>query len=350
MRPADSPLSSCPGQPCLTLHEYVEIDNFTNGATLQFLPGNHTLQQSFSLVHISNITFEAAFNHLVTNIICKNNVTIHISWVTHLNIVGLSFILSQGGDRSALWFIDCKALFITDVVFQGSGQVTGKAIGVISSEATISRCVFNGLTVTGRGDGGAVYSNGYTNLTIHESSFINNTAARGGAIFAEKSSLLLNKTIYYGNSAERGGAISCSWHSQVDMVGNNTFHNNSCRDYGGAIVSLFSQLNIMYGIAHFHFNEAGYGGAISLLHSNISFNGSVTMMKNKAANNGGALHISNVVYDSSEYNINMKQSTLSKNVAGDEGGAIYVLRGYVTLSENATIESNSKDRWRYKSC
>ena len=61
VRPADSPLSSCPGQPCLTLHEYIEIDNFTNGTTLQFLPGNHTLQQSFRLVNISNVTLEAAF-------------------------------------------------------------------------------------------------------------------------------------------------------------------------------------------------------------------------------------------------------------------------------------------------
>ena len=83
VRPADSPLSSCPGQPCLTLHEYVEIDNFTNGTTLQFLPGNHTLRRSFILVRISNITFEALFNHSATNIICKDDVTIRSSIYGH---------------------------------------------------------------------------------------------------------------------------------------------------------------------------------------------------------------------------------------------------------------------------
>ena len=303
VRPADSPLSSCPGQPCLTLHEYVEIDNFINGTTLQFLPGNHTLQQSFRLVHISNITFEAV-NHSVTNIICKDNVTIHCIRVTHLHIVGLLFILSQRNDRYSLWFSHCDTVLISDAVFQGSGEVTGGAIGVISSDATISRCVFNGLTVTGHGDGGAIHSRG-TNLTIHESSFINNAAYSGGAISAIDSSLLLNETIYHGNSAKfMGGAISSTYKSQVDMVGNNTFHNNSCQYYGGAVSFLYSQLSIMNGSAHFHCNEAKKGGAISLHLTNTLLNGSVTMMKNKAAINGGALHIDNIyVFGSKGSNI-----------------------------------------------
>ena len=141
VRPADSPLSSCPGQPCLTLHEYVEIDNITNGTTLQFLPGNHTLQQSFSLVRISNVTL-AAFNHSVTKISYKENANIHSNWVTHLNIVGLSFVLSRGGDRSALSFRRCKAVLIADTAFQGSGhgEVTGRAMNIKYSETIISRC------------------------------------------------------------------------------------------------------------------------------------------------------------------------------------------------------------------
>ena len=234
VRPADSPLSSCPGQPCLTLHEYVEIDNFTNGTTLQFLPGNHTLQQSFRLVNISNVTFEAAFNHSVTNIICKDDVTIHCDRVIHLQIVGLSFTISQRGNISALKFSHSKSVFLSDTVFQGSGDVTGRAIRFQYSEATISRCVFKHLTVTNL-TGGAIFSNG-TDLTIHGSSFINNVANWGGAIDAYKSSLLLNTTIYHGNSAKiNGGAIGCIWHSKVDMVGSNTFHNNSCKLNGGAM-------------------------------------------------------------------------------------------------------------------
>ena len=339
VRPADSPLSSCPGQPCLTLHEYVEIDNFTNGTTLQFLPGNHTLQQSFHLVNISDVTFEAAFNHSVTNIICNDDVTIHSRRVSHLNIIRLSFILSQRGDRSAIKFSSCKSVFISDTVFQGSGEITGRAIVVINSEATISRCVFKGLAVTGNEDGGAVYSNGYTNLTIHESSFINNAAYSGGAISSTNSRLLLNNTIYHGNSANlMGGAIYCAVRNKVDMVGNNTFYNNSCQDHGGAISFIYySQLSIMNGTAHFNFNEAESGGAVSLRSTKTLLSGSVTMMKNKAAVDGGALYID----DSNIKESDMEQLTLLNNAAGWEGGAMYVSKGNVTLSGNVTIESNT---------
>ena len=323
VRPADSPLSSCPGQPCLTLHEYVEIDNFTNGTTLKFLPGNHTLQQSFSLVNISNVTLKAAFNHSITNIICKNNVTIYCDRVAHLHIVGMYFILNQRGDRSALEFRSSDSIYISYTVFQGSGEVTGRAMRVeYSSEATISMCVFKHLTLTTRLKGGAIYSNG-TNLTIHGSYFINNAANAGGAIYAYKSSLLLNSTIYHGNSARlAGGVITCTWECQVDMVGNNTFHNNSCQVLDGGALSFYqSQFNIIHGIAHFHFNEARSGSAIGLLESNTLFSGSVTMIKNKAENCGGALHIKRL-YNEDNSNkssiINLKQLTLLENTARRE--------------------------------
>ena len=258
MRPADSPPSSCPGQPCLTLHEYVEIDNFTSGTTLQFLPGNHTLQQSFTIEHISNITFEAASDNSVTNIISKDDVTVYFDGVTHMDIVGQSFILGQRGDRSCtLQFSSCKSVFISDTSFEGSGEVTGRAIRVIDSEATILRCVFKSLAISERRSGGAISSSG-TNLTIHESSFINNMASDaggaiysigtnlaihgstfinndagklGGAVHLSSCHLLLNETIFENNSAKRlGGAIDCDSDSQVEMVGSNAFLNNSCKE------------------------------------------------------------------------------------------------------------------------
>ena len=220
VRPADSPLSSCPGQPCHILREYVEIDNFTNGTTLQFLPGNHTLQRSFHLVNISDVTFEAMSNNSVTNIICKDNVTINSSMVTHLNIVGLTFILSQRsqGNGSVLEFSKCKFVLISDTVFQGSGEVTGRAIKVLLSKATILRCVFKNLKTFAYLDsaaaaGGAIHITN-ARLIIYDSSFFNNVANHGGgAIHVHAlSSLLLNGTIFDGNSAgNRGGAIGAFW-------------------------------------------------------------------------------------------------------------------------------------------
>ena len=345
VRPADSPVSSCPGQPCLTLHEYVEVDNFTNGTTLQFLPGNHTLQRSFRLVHISNVTLEPTFNHSVTNIICKDICTIQFEKVAHLYIIGLSFILSQRGDGSALEFSKCKSVSISGTVFQGSGDVTGRAMKITESEVTICSCMFAGITFMINRDhagGGSIYSTG-ANLTIHESSFINNAAnGHGGAIYAFKTNLLLNATIFHSNSAERSGGAIGSINSQVVMVGANMFYNNSCRDSGGAVNSVRSQFNIVQGIARFHFNEAKYGGAISHYLTNTFLSGRVFLLKNKAVRNGGALHISGLpVLNEFVLFTNYNHLTLMDNTAGNEGGAMWVYIGQVTLHGNVTIQRNT---------
>ena len=210
--------------------------------------------------------------------------------------------------------------------------------GLTRDVRLLSSCEFEGLSVISA-CGSAICSIG-TNLTIHESFFINNAAGdSGGAIYATKSSLLLNETFYHGNSALRYGGAICCLQSQVDMIGNNTFHNNSCQNTGGAMHFFLSQLNIMYGIAHFHFSEAGYnGGAISLLYSCTVFSGSVTicMLKNKAAQYGGAL---NIGYKSNISNV--KQLTLLDNTAGYEGGAMYVENSNVSLGGNVTIQRNT---------
>ena len=340
VRPADSPLSSCPGQPCLTLHEYVEIDNFTNGTTLLFLPGNHTLQHLY-LERISDITL-ASFNRLVTKVICKDNISITCDWVSHLHIVRLSFVLGQRGDGSALQFSHCKSVVISDTVFQGSEKVTGRAIKILDSEATIFRCMFRSLTYTGYLGGGAIYSDG-TDLSIYESSFINNAANNwGGAVYASASNLLLNETTFDNNTAQgRGGAISSNWNSQVEMVGTNAFNNNNCQDYGGAMHFSLAQLNITRGIVNFTLNEAGFGGAITLFATHSFFSGSVNMLKNKAVHNGGAMYIYYSLGSLAFFKfVNFQHLTLIENAAGSEGGAMYVSRGDITLHGNIILTSN----------
>jgi hypothetical protein len=45
VRPDDSTTVSCPGQPCLTLDQYIQqtATYFTAGSTFAFLDGNHSL-------------------------------------------------------------------------------------------------------------------------------------------------------------------------------------------------------------------------------------------------------------------------------------------------------------------
>ena len=316
VRPADSPLSSCPGQPCLTLHEYVEIDNFTNGTTLQFLPGNHTIQQSFRLEHISNVTFEAAFNHSVTNIIYKDDATIYCHMVTRLHIIGLSFILSQGYNGTGLIRIsNCKSVFISDTVFQGSGKIDipGRGMKVFDSETTIFRCVFKDLVVTDLDDGGAIHSSSAI-LIIQESEFISNYAEyQGGAIYSIGTNLAIQKS---------------------------SFVNNSVIFKGGAIFAYKSDL-LLISEAIFDSNEAHFGGAISLIASNLLYDGRVSMFKNRASVNGGALYIINVGVLYLLTPIFFINLTLVENAAEGKGGAMYVEGGNITLHGNVTVERNT---------
>ena len=312
VRPADSPLLSCPGQPCLILHEYVEIDNFTNGTTLQFLPGNHTLQQSFLLEHISNITFEAAFSHSVTSIIYKDNTTIDCDRVNRLHITGLSFVLSRGYNGPGLiWISNCESVFISDTAFQGSVDIhiPGRAINILDSEATIFRCVFKDLVVTDLEGGGAIHSTGAI-LIIRESDFISNVAVYyGGAIYSIGTNLTIQKS---------------------------SFVNNSVINMGGAIFAYESNL-LLISETIFDSNTAGFGGAISLIASNITCDGRVSMLKNTAIFDGGALYIKDL-----SFLINADHLTLMKNAA-ERGGAMYVNCGNITLHGNVTVESNTAE-------
>ena len=48
---------SCPDdQPCFTLDQYIEEDNFTAGSTFVFLAGNHTPHHQMNLTDIGHVT------------------------------------------------------------------------------------------------------------------------------------------------------------------------------------------------------------------------------------------------------------------------------------------------------
>ena len=50
-----TPDTPCPGEPCHTLSEYIAGQYFNNlpvNTTMEFLPGNHTLEQTISVTNL----------------------------------------------------------------------------------------------------------------------------------------------------------------------------------------------------------------------------------------------------------------------------------------------------------
>ncbi len=98
-----------------------------------------------------------------------------------------------------------------------------------------------------------------TDLDIHDCTV--STPFLGGAVFADNSELTISGSTFANNEATAGGALYAQGNSQVTVV-SSTFDNNQAMVDGGAIYASNSDLYVTD--SHFTGNETdGYGGAIA---------------------------------------------------------------------------------------
>ena len=86
--------TQCPGNPCLTLSQYVEQQDqyFVSGTTLQFLAGNHILQGDSLIIiqNIANFVMAGASNR--SRILCSGSAGLLFYNVSFLRVYNLSFV------------------------------------------------------------------------------------------------------------------------------------------------------------------------------------------------------------------------------------------------------------------
>ena len=70
VRPTEPTNASCPGQPCLTLHHYIQ--NLSSNANYHLLPGVHSINGPITLKYVHNVSM-SAFNSLITKIVIECN-------------------------------------------------------------------------------------------------------------------------------------------------------------------------------------------------------------------------------------------------------------------------------------
>ena len=307
VKTTDSPSSDCPHQPCFTLHQYTQTNNFTTGTTLQFLPGNHTLQKSMlNLTSVSNITLRGKER---VNII-STNVSIYFENVRGLNVEGLTFLLNNVNvGTTALKVINCSDVLISNTSFQGR-NITNlapdsadihvswvRAILLKQSVVTIQNCVFVRIK------GGVIYVSDDTHLTVCMSYFTGNKGnGDGSAIHAHASTLLLDGSItpnhFAFNSDEfDGGALQCN-HCKLEMRGVNIFQNNFLpyswninlhqSRKGGALYVTDGRVTVHGNVCYFN-NTATAGGAVYVENSLVSIEGDIVFEGNVAKYSGGGM-------------------------------------------------------------
>lgn len=196
--------------------------------------------------------------------------------------------------------------------------------------------------------GGAIATFAGVTLNITNSRFLGNLAANGGAI-ATRAILNIFDSTFINNNASGGEGGAIQSYEQPGVISRSTFNNNGAR-FGGAIFKGNSQIEI--NESHFVGNAAADdGGAIYGRVDALVGTFNCTLRGNNAGRDGGAVFARHIyVGERTNYTGNtartggairmdggdliVEQSTLDGNLASVEGGAISALASRATLGTN----------------
>ena len=263
-----------------------------------------------------------------------------------------------------------STLTVSGSTFKENGGLYGAGIFVWGSDFTVSDCVFDKNTASGKGNmtpnnnNGAAIEVTDTNKAIAGiitgSNFTNNKAQYGGAIDICEGNIKITDSEFVNNSADvEGGAIDINTvkgNPEVSISGSK-FINNSA-SYGGAIVNVkdltVRNTEFVNNTPNAIFNYVGFGGnldlgienftdlqnAIGLVTGTLTLNQNVVMTDDEAANFvNGVIINKNIRIDGKGHTIDAKNLgrifeidggfavTLTNatliNGKADNGGAIY---------------------------
>ena len=207
-----------------------------------------------------------------------------------------------------------STLTVSGSTFKENGGLYGAGIFVWGSDFTVSDCVFDKNTASGKGNmtpnnnNGAAIEVTDTNKAIAGiitgSNFTNNKAQYGGAIDICEGNIKITDSEFVNNSADvEGGAIDINTvkgNPEVSISGSK-FINNSA-SYGGAIVNVkdltVRNTEFVNNTPNAIFNHVGFGGnldlgienftdlqnAIGLVTGTLTLNQNVVMTDDEAAN------------------------------------------------------------------
>lgn len=216
-------------------------------------------------------------------------------------------------------------------VFAGGGAVLGNSGGTFEATGNAAN----------NGDGGAILSAGATLVSGTSVTLSSNQASgSGGGVFSQQALVINGSLAATSNFAGvNGGALYGG--AVTTLIGAATFQNNTATDgSGGAVYSVGDLAVDIPGEALIATgNSAGtnggafYGGAVTTL-----VGGTVTLEDNTAASGSGG-----AVYSVGDVAVGDASgtTTLTGNVAGIDGGAIYGGAATTVTGAELTLEDNT---------
>ena len=216
-------------------------------------------------------------------------------------------------------FTDNHATLRGGVVFADSADIYNNTIIII----------FSSFKNNSADDGGAVYMNNKGFITVQNSYFDHNSVSGEGAVFYlyKSSKTKIYKTIFRGNTANKNGGVIKTFQTNIEIE-NGLCHNNSAMNDGG-VISSFQSTSIIIGCSfesNYAYND---GGVISTYQGLLFVSKSSTFSYNRACNDGGVISILEGVLNAS------KGSTFSLNTAHNDGGVVHAYEAATTIVGNS---------------
>ena len=201
---------------------------------------------------------------------------------------------------------NCKNI-IHDSIFTNNTAEEGGAVWVYDNcEITDSTFKEN----SAQKDAGAVYYGIYSKGSIMNSTFDNNRATYGGAVYTYENNGVISDSTFENNNAEFGGAVY--WSGSNGKLLNSKFLKNNAVSESGAVHS--PAWNLLINNSFFKENKAASAGAVAVYGVNNVINNS-RFDDNDVNDAAGAVLIRN-------HNAVIADSSFTKNDAQGEGGAI----------------------------
>ena len=213
-----------------------------------------------------------------------------------------------------------KAIVIDGAGHAIDGGNSARIFTISANNVVLKNIVFKNANSTNGAGGGALYiTNGASNVSVDNSTFINNCHSKnGGSIFWQGDNGTLTSSKFISNTANRGGAVY--WFNDYGLINNTSFYSNSANVDGGAVYwnpYLGDDSNCRILNSNFTNNKAMQSaGAIYLGVSNVLINKS-SFINNTASKNGGAVYI-----PSTAINCQVTSSLFINNTATDGANTI----------------------------
>ncbi|MFO0881574.1 MAG: choice-of-anchor Q domain-containing protein [Gemmataceae bacterium] len=263
----------------------------------------------------------------------------------------------SGGDATRIFQVDAGAtVSISGLTIRDGTAVSGGGILALGTLTVSDTTLCSNTAVI---QGGGIFADAGSRVTLADSTFSANSARSGGALMSFGSVVNVTAATFGGNTAYQGGAVYvsnstasfgncslagnqvvgtegfavggaiCSVSSTLTLT-NSTLAENASTDLGGA---LYSQGDADVRDTSFSTNTSREGGGIYVWSGNLTLAGG-SLAGNTASQNGGGIYNTGV--------LTVRGTALTGNSAGGNGGGIALHNGTAavavsTLSSNAAV-------------